>query len=206
MHHLQAALSKAEEEVARLRDQLSQLQTQANKLFESNPSRGMRVCVHVISPYDAQMIWLIPEGRDVTDTRGYLAKSPRPTHSTLNNVQDVSSSFGVGFVFQIEHISRNRRLRRGHWPIQRRPRWIALTWNAQSNSWSGPMNWFGGAPGTQMVPQRRYFHRATSTPSQDVLPYGKTLSGHHTPDNRCEITTAPVHLCVMKLYFCSANL
>jgi hypothetical protein len=41
VHHLQAALFKAEEEVAQLRDQVSQLQTQANKLFESNFSQGM---------------------------------------------------------------------------------------------------------------------------------------------------------------------
>lgn len=36
MHHLQAALLKAEEEVAQLRVQVFQLQTQANKLFESS--------------------------------------------------------------------------------------------------------------------------------------------------------------------------
>jgi len=71
VHHLQAALSKAEEEVAQLRDQLSQLQTQANELFESDPSR---------------------EGQDVSDTRGYLANSPRPAHSTLDNVQDADAT------------------------------------------------------------------------------------------------------------------
>jgi hypothetical protein len=41
VHQLQVALSKAEEEVAQLRDQVFQLQTQAIKLFESNPSQGM---------------------------------------------------------------------------------------------------------------------------------------------------------------------
>ncbi len=41
MHHLQAALSKAEEEVAQLRDQVFQLQPQADKLFESDSSQGM---------------------------------------------------------------------------------------------------------------------------------------------------------------------
>lgn len=50
MHHLQAALIKAEEEIAQLRDQVFQLQTQANELFESNFSQGM---LHMISPYDA---------------------------------------------------------------------------------------------------------------------------------------------------------
>ena len=41
MHHLQVALFKAEEEVAQLRDQVFQLQTQANKLFETDFSQGM---------------------------------------------------------------------------------------------------------------------------------------------------------------------
>ncbi|KAF8495682.1 hypothetical protein F5888DRAFT_533368 [Russula emetica] len=81
--HLQAALSKAEEEVAQLRDQVFQLQTQANKLFESNFSQ---------------------ESQDVSDIRGYLANTPRSAQAALNNVQEVSSSFG-GFCFpdQIDH-------------------------------------------------------------------------------------------------------
>lgn len=54
VHHLQAALIKAKEEVTQLRDQVIQLQTQANDLFESSPSPGMRVCFHMISPYDSQ--------------------------------------------------------------------------------------------------------------------------------------------------------
>lgn len=45
--HLQAALFKAEQEVGQLRDQVFQLQSQADKLFESNSSQGM------LSPYDA---------------------------------------------------------------------------------------------------------------------------------------------------------
>ena len=140
----------------------------------------------------------------MSDTRGYLANSPRSVHSTLNNVQDVSSSFG-GLLFSISNQSRNSRLRRGHRCIQRRPRWIALTWIAQSNFWSGPMNWFGGAPGTRMVPRRRYFHRAMSMPSQNVLPCGKTSSGHHLPDNRYEdqdCCRSPVR---NETLFCSAN-
>jgi len=65
--HLQAALSKAEEEVAQLRDQVFQLQTQANKLFESNFSQ---------------------ESQDVNDIRGYLANTPRSAQAALNNVQE----------------------------------------------------------------------------------------------------------------------
>ncbi|KAI0272888.1 hypothetical protein BGY98DRAFT_1099725 [Russula aff. rugulosa BPL654] len=66
VHHLQAALFKAEEEVAQLRDHVSQLQTQANKLFESNFSQ---------------------ESRDVSDIRGY-PNTPRSAQATLNNVQE----------------------------------------------------------------------------------------------------------------------
>lgn len=53
MHHLQAALSKAEEEVAQLRDQVFQLQTQAIELFESNQSPGMFSCnISIRCPID----------------------------------------------------------------------------------------------------------------------------------------------------------
>lgn len=48
------------------------------------------VCFHIISPCDAQWTWLVLEGQDVIDTRGYLANMPTSVHSTLNNVQDVS--------------------------------------------------------------------------------------------------------------------
>jgi hypothetical protein len=101
VHHLQAALIKAEEEVAQLRDQVFQLQTQANELFESNFSQGML-------SYDISIrcswTWLISESRDVSDIRGYLANTPRSAPAALNNVQEVSSSFG-GFCFpdQIDH-------------------------------------------------------------------------------------------------------
>lgn len=100
MDHLQASLFKAEEEVAQLRDQVFQLQTQANKLFDSNFSQGML-------SYDISIrcswTWL-SESRDVSDIRGYLANTPRSAEATLNNVQEVSSSFG-GFCFpdQIDH-------------------------------------------------------------------------------------------------------
>ncbi len=189
MHHLQAALSKAEEEVAQLRDQLSQLQTQANKLFESSPPQGM--LSHHIS-IRCSWTWLFLESRDVGDIRGYIANTPRSAQSTLNNVQNVS--FLVrGLLFFISNQSRNRRLQRGRW-IQRRLRWIALTWNGPSNLFPGPMNWFGGGPGTRLAPRRRYFLRVTSMPLLNVLPYGKASSGHH-PDNRYEIRTVAVHLC-----------
>ncbi len=44
------------------------------------------------------------ESRDVSDIRGYPANTPRSAQSALNNVQEVSSSFG-GFCFpdQIDH-------------------------------------------------------------------------------------------------------
>ncbi|KAN0118483.1 hypothetical protein V8E52_005213 [Russula decolorans] len=69
--HLHATLLKAEEEVAQLRDQVFQLQTQANKLFESNFSQ---------------------ESRDVSDIRGYLANTPRSAPAALNNVQEASAT------------------------------------------------------------------------------------------------------------------
>jgi hypothetical protein len=99
--HLQAALFKAEEEVAQLRDQVFQLQTQADKLFESDFSQG-------ILSYDISIpcswTWLISESRDVSDIRGYLTNTPRSAQAALNNVQEVSYSFG-GFCFpdQIDH-------------------------------------------------------------------------------------------------------
>jgi hypothetical protein len=103
VHHLQSALFKAEEEVAQLRDQVFQLQTQANKLFdfESNFSQGM--LSYYIS-IRCSWTWLVSESRDVSDIRGYLANTPRCTQAALNNVQEVSSSFG-GFCFpdQIDH-------------------------------------------------------------------------------------------------------
>lgn len=99
--HLETALFKAEEEVVQLRDQVFQLQTQANKLFESNFSQGML-------SYDISIrcswTWLVSESRDVSDIRGYLANTPRSAQAALNNVQEVSSSFG-GFCFQIKSIT-----------------------------------------------------------------------------------------------------
>jgi hypothetical protein len=99
--HLQAALSKAEEEVAQLRDQVFQLQTQANKLFESKFSQGM--LSYYIS-IRCSWTWLISESQDVSDIRGYLANTPRSAQAALDNVQEVSSPFG-GFCFpdQIDH-------------------------------------------------------------------------------------------------------
>lgn len=98
MHHLQADLFKASEEVAQLRDQVFQLQTQANKLFESDFSQGMLT-------YDISMrCCLISESRDVSDIRGHLANTPRSAQATLNNVQEVSSSFRrFCFPDQIDH-------------------------------------------------------------------------------------------------------
>ena len=101
MHHLQAALFKAEEEVAQLRGQVSQLQTQANKLFESNSPQGM-LSSDIYTR--CSWTWLISESRDVSDIRGYLANTPISARAALNNVQEVSSSFG-GFCFpdRIDH-------------------------------------------------------------------------------------------------------
>jgi hypothetical protein len=102
VHHLQAALFKAEDEVAQLRDQVSQLQTQANQLFESNFSQGM--LSYDISIRCSWMDLAYSESRDVSDIRGYPANTPRSAEAALNNVQEVSSSFG-GFCFpdQIDH-------------------------------------------------------------------------------------------------------
>ena len=53
---------------------------------------------------DSSWTWLTSDSRDVSDIRGYPANTPRSTQATLNNVQEVSSSFG-GFCFpdQIDH-------------------------------------------------------------------------------------------------------
>lgn len=72
VHHLQAALCKAEEEVAQLRDQVSQLQTQAGELFESDFLQG---------------------SRDASDIRGYLTNTPRSAQAAQSNVQE---AFAMG--------------------------------------------------------------------------------------------------------------
>ncbi|KAI0299532.1 hypothetical protein BC826DRAFT_995082 [Russula brevipes] len=70
IHHLQDALTKANEEVAQLHREVLQLQTQITKLFKSNSSQ---------------------EAGDVSDTRGYLANTTKLAASTLDNVQETSA-------------------------------------------------------------------------------------------------------------------